>query len=166
MVRNIFLVFIVGLFFSGCAGGSSSNEIMAFQPVDGIDKTVMVVVYSENERAQKRIPEVENALVSGLNLRGTFKRAATDLETSDFTLEVEILDTKNVGDSSRVMLGALAGRAKITLRAKFFERGNETPLGIIETQGKSSGGTVFAGTNDQAAQNAVQEILQWIRARK
>lgn len=163
--KKFIMIFFI-LFLGACSASSSQSVILAPTAVDGVDKTASVVVFSPDQKFQELIPAVEFALVSNLNMRGTFKLSQANLESSDFILEVEILDAKRVSTGSRAALGMLAGKARITLRAKFFESGNDQPLGIVEVEGKSSSGTIFSGTTDEAIQKAVQEITQWIRARK
>lgn len=84
---------------------------------------------------------------------------------SDYTLAVTILDAKSVGGTKRAMLGALAGRARLTLQAALYKTGTRDPIGLVETEAKSSGGTIFAGTNDDAIALAAEEITTWLAGR-
>jgi len=156
-----FALFI--LILTGCAAGSSQNVIIPTQPIDGVGATLNVIVTAQDPGDRALVEELERVLIFNLNSRRIFDMARTHLDPSDYVLEVRIIGVKSVDHDSRIAFGGLAGKAKITLRASLFEYGVETALGIVEVEGTSSGGTMFAGTNEDAIQNAVTEILNFLR---
>jgi len=151
------------LVLTGCAAESSQNVIIPSQPVDGVGATVNVIVTAQDPGHRSLVEEVERVLIFNLNSRRIFDMARTNLEPSDYVLEVRIIGANSVDHDSRIAFGGLAGKAKISLRASLFEYGAEKALGIVEVEGTSSGGTMFAGTNEESIQKAVTEILNFLR---
>jgi len=161
-IPYIFLFFLI----TACSAGSSQRHIVPLSSFDGANKVADIQVFTQNQELRTFVQEVRTTLATNLNSRRVFGRAGWFLDNSDYTIKVEIIGGKSVSEDSRIAFGGLAGRARIKLRVNLFETGSDQPLGVVEVDGNSSGGTMFAGTNDDAIENAVLEIVFWLQSRR
>jgi hypothetical protein len=73
-------------------------------------------------------------------------------------LNATITELSRVGSGTRLLLGALAGQASVKVDVELKDTTGKI-LGKFTASGKSSGGTIFAGTTDQALEEAAKEIV-------
>jgi hypothetical protein len=60
-------------------------------------------------------------------------------------------------------VGGAAGRAGIDVEVELFDSEESKTIGTFVAQGRSSGGTVVAGTTPQAVERAVEQIVEFIQ---
>ena len=60
------------------------------------------------------------------------------------------------------MLGAFAGRGSVKVSADLLDGRSGGKLSAFTSEGKTSAGTVFAGTTEQALQRAAEEIAGFV----
>lgn len=61
------------------------------------------------------------------------------------------------------MVGAMAGRAGIDVEVELVDVKESRNIGTFVAQGRSSGGSVFAGTTPQAVERAAEQIVEFIQ---
>lgn len=61
------------------------------------------------------------------------------------------------------MLGGLAGRGSITVNADLVDGKTGKKLGSFTSEGKTSGGTVFSGTTEQALRRAAEQVVGFVK---
>jgi Domain of unknown function (DUF4410) len=78
-------------------------------------------------------------------------------------LKGRITYMKRVTKTTRIMFGAMAGRAGVGVDIQLVDATTKTILGEANIQGTSSGGSVFAGGTEEAFENAAQQITDFIK---
>ena len=78
-------------------------------------------------------------------------------------LKGEITYMKRVTKAARILVGAMAGRARVDVDVRLvdFQTGDE--VGAASIKGTSTGGWVGAGRTEQAFENAAQVIADFIK---
>ena len=99
-------------------------------------------------------------MVDQLTKKAVF-RAVVDKTGADYLVRVKITSLKDVGSTERLMLGALAGRASISADVEVYDRTGAF-IGGMTAEGKSSGGTIFAGTTKEAIELAAGQIANYL----
>jgi len=77
-----------------------------------------------------------------------------------------VTDVRGVSGLSRFLFGAMAGRASIRADVQLVELATGEKIGAFSIEGKSSGGTVFAGTTSQALEKTGEGVAEYINAHK
>jgi Domain of unknown function (DUF4410) len=163
MVRFLFacalLVIVVG-----CASSGTVTNISAASTGVPISRDIAIV------EATSALTDVEpqksllNALViSGLQQTQRFGRVSGNQiaikPTSGIKVSADIKQVNAVSDVARVMVGAFAGQAQIVVQVTVSDLKSGNQIGTFEAEGKSSAGTAFAGTTDQAVQRVAEQIV-------
>lgn len=151
----------------GCASGGSVEVLM---PVTGDLReygTVELNACSAEESAEKFKPRLEAAVLQALRARKLFRayRQAGDEGTSRLLLNLRIVAMHEVDRTARVMVGALAGRASLEVDVTLVEVSSARDLGVLKVRGHSSGGTVFAGTTEDAIRIVADRIADFLSDR-
>lgn len=112
--------------------------------------------------------DLENLVMAKLRNANLFQSVvslANNPETSyyDLILNMKIKDLKKVSTTSRIMFGMFAGRSKILVENELVDHSTGHRVGSFTAQGKSSGGTVFAGTTDQALEKVADQIVNFVQ---
>lgn len=79
-------------------------------------------------------------------------------------LKGRITYMKRVTGATRVLFGAMAGRARVDVVVQLTDQRTGEVLGETDIKGTSTGGSIFAGGTEEAFQNASQLISEYIRA--
>jgi len=102
-------------------------------------------------------------IISGLQETRKFGHVSGDTNaiSSDSGIKVhaDIKEITIVTDGSRAFLGALAGRGRILIQVTVSDLKSGNKIEVFEAEGKSSAGTAFAGTTDQAVQLAAEQTV-------
>ena len=87
------------------------------------------------------------------------------IETSDqvVILKGQITYMKRVTKATRIMFGAMAGRAGVAVDIQLLDASTKNILGEANVQGTSTGGSIFAGGTEEAFENAAQQITDFIK---
>ena len=81
---------------------------------------------------------------------------------ADVGIAIAVLQVRRVTQTERILVGGLAGRAGLVTHVRVVEIATRRVLGEATIEGKSSGGTVFAGTTEQAVREAGSAIAGWL----
>ena len=99
-----------------------------------------------------------------LRTKGLFERVlprvASGDEKHDLIVLVTIKQLRRVSHQARMMVGAFAGRGKMVADIQLRDASSEAVIGQATAVGKTSGGTVFAGTTSQAVSMIADEVVK------
>ncbi len=113
--------------------------------------------------------QLEIQIISKLRAQNAFEKIfshAVSDQLSDLQIVVILVEMRDVDNFDRVMWGAMAGRAKTQARLEIRDRHKDKIVGISTIQGKSSGGSVFAGTTLESVDRVAEEVVRQILANK
>jgi hypothetical protein len=117
------------------------------------------------DRLDDFMVQLESRIIAKLRARRTFEKtnanAAKD-STEELEIQVIITSIRDVDNFDRVMWGAFAGQAKSKATITFTERASGKLIGSGEIEGKSSGGSVFAGTTVEAVDRVADEVVRLV----
>ena len=78
-------------------------------------------------------------------------------------LKGEITYLKRVTKATRILAGYMAGRARVDVDIQLVDFQTGDVVGAASVKGTSTGGSAFAGTTEQAYENAAQIIADFIK---
>jgi hypothetical protein len=152
------------LALTGCA---SSGVIKRASPIStsvpisvdfALVKTSSALVNLETE-----IQMLNDLIISGLRGRQVFGDVDGDPaaagSSGGIKIEIKILEIKKISRSERQWAGAMAGRARILVRATVTDLSSGKPVETFEAEGLSSGGSNLAGITDEAVQRAAEQVV-------
>ncbi len=161
------LILILGFVISGCA---ASSMLVVHKPISvqlSNYKNLVVNVDTVVANSDKERTFVETLLISKLKESGAFEKIYSEkidsLNNADIKLDVIIKELKKVSNSARIMVGALAGRGKITADIKLSDVKENNIISEATVEGITSGGSVMAGTTEQAIDKLVEEIIKFFQ---
>jgi Domain of unknown function (DUF4410) len=169
--RDVLRNHVVGCFLAGCilmmlAGCASSGVVKNASTVTHAPITRDFVVLKTSSSVTNANPEIKllNALImSGLQDTHKFGHISDNTNAMNLTggimVNAEITELYKVSDSARMLVGGLAGRARILVQVTVSDLKSGNQIATFEVEGKSSGGTAFAGTTDQAIQQAAEQVV-------
>lgn len=79
------------------------------------------------------------------------------------SLKGKITYMKRVTKAARLMLGAMAGRARVDVDIQLLDSQTGDILGEASIKGTSTGGTIFAGRTEEAFHNASKQVAEFIK---
>jgi hypothetical protein len=158
------MVMIFALTFWGCASTSSVNSTLA--PTVSLDgfKTISVAVQTKVEDSEKEVKTFKEILISELKKKNKWEVVDGNPQCQ-LGLSATITNLNKVGGASRILLGALAGRASVDVDVVVKDAKGKV-ISQFVVNGKSSGGTIFAGTTDQALEKAAEQIAAFMESGK
>ena len=169
--RILCIVVPLVLFFAaGCASTGKSTINQPFATRLGQYKSTTVEVTSEASKSPERLAEflvqLESRIIAKLRERNAFAKIysqAADADSqADLRTRVVIISLRDVNNVDRVMWGAFAGQANTKALVEVRERASDKLLGSGEIEGKSSGGSVMAGTTLEAVDRVADEVVRLI----
>jgi flagellar hook-basal body complex protein FliE len=167
-MRKNFITLIIAVFFTilyGCASTSSINSTLApTVPLDNF-KTVLVNVQSNVEDSEKETATFKNMLIAELSKNNKWEVVTVNAAKGQLELSATITKLNKVGGVSRILLGGLAGRASVDVDV-VLKDSNGNVISQFSANGKSSGGTVFAGGTDQALGKTAEQIVAFMENMK
>lgn len=162
--RPVLFLLTIAMTLVRCA--SSGQTLNVTPPSSKLTdyKNVVVHVTSSVPDSTREALQLESMIVSTLRANGVFGNVAGSSAggTGDLTVDANISDLRRVGSGKRVLLGALAGRGNMVVDVKLVDTASGNAIGSFTSKGTSSGGTVFAGTTDQAIELAARQIVDYI----
>lgn len=163
------VLFSLGILVSlvGCASGGSTTALQPVSvPLSSAYKTVLVEVTSTVPDSDADARALENEIITELRKDTRFTQVLSATgnpnAAADLRLKADIVDLRKVSAGKRVMLGGLAGRGSVKVNAELLDGRDGSKLGAFTSEGKTSGGTVFAGTTEQALQRAAEQIAGFV----
>lgn len=161
MKKRFSLIILSLLFIAGCAGQTAIKPEGEFK-IKNI-KTASVKVKTLLPDCKEEIEKIEKTLIEKLKEANIFNEILDNTKNTDLIIEVDIEELAKVTKSDRFWYGAMAGRAKVAGKVKLIEGFSGKVLGSFYIESLSSGGTVFAGTTEQAIDNFVKQIVSYIQ---
>ncbi len=162
---GIFFIFVI-LLLGGCASTGSLHVITPTTVKLADYKTLLFHASSQVPESGEEVIQLESITIAKLRENGLFDKvvagSASPDAPADLQLNAKIVELKKVGAGARVMLGALAGRAGIVVDVELIDMKAGKIIGAFKAEGKSSGGTVFAGTTSQAIERAAEQIVEFL----
>lgn len=152
--RFLPMLFIVAILGAGCA--SSVKTTMRVAPTDSIQKfkTIAIIVSSNVQESDEETAKFRRLLAGEL---ANSQRWSVVQVNGEITLTATIIELTKVSRAARVLVGAMAGQASVETDVVLADA-TGTVLTRFHVKGKSSGGTVFAGTTEEALEEAAKEI--------
>lgn len=167
--RLLACLLILPLLGAGCA---SSGKSAIQQPLSvklGQFRSATVEVTSTLSKSPDRLDEfmvqLESRIIAKLRARSAFEKvSASAAKDSTANLEIQVIITsiRNVTTFDRVMWGAFAGQATSKVTINFKEHASGKLIGSGEIEGKSSGGSVMAGTTIEAVDRVADEVVRLV----
>ena len=164
--HGVIFIFILFL-LEGCA---SKGAVTATTPMIlklSTYKTMLFNTSSQVSGSSEEMVQLESMTIAKLREKGLFDKVISGSSSpdaqADLRLDAKIIQLKRVSSGARVMVGAMAGRAGIDVEVELFDLKESKSIGTFVAQGRSSGGTVFAGTTPQAVERAAEQIVEFIQ---
>lgn len=164
--HRVIFIFIV-ILLEGCA---SKGTITATTPMTlklSTYKTILFNISSQVLGSSEEIVQLESMTVAKLREKVLFDKVFSGSSSpdaqADLRLNAKIIQLKRVSPGARAMVGAMAGRAGVDVEVELFDLKESKSMGTFIAQGRSSGGTVFAGTTPQAVERAAEQIVEFIQ---
>ncbi len=161
--RFIWVVFVM-VFLASCASKGVMINITPSEVKLSSYKSLWVSVSSETaneDEMRMLVDEVVKKLKST-----TMFEQISGLEDSatplDLHLKLNIVDVIRVSMQDRAFAGAIPGKAKILVDGELIDTASGNSVGSFRVEGKSSGGSVFAGDTRQAILRASEMIIEYI----
>lgn len=158
------------LLATGCASTGKSTVRQPFVAKLGQFESTVVEVTSTVATPPAKIDEfmtqLEVRIITKLREQRAFEKvyswAANADAQAQLKVSVVITSVREVDNFDRLMWGAMAGQASTKAVVEIRETASDALLGSHEIVGKSSGGTVFAGTTNEAVDRTAEEVVRII----
>jgi len=160
MVKKLSLLSICLFFIYSCASTSSiqpTGNTFSKGILDNY-KTIKFEVSTVLSDRQDEVKELQQKIIEKIKEKGLESKLS---ENPDLKVLIKITDVKGVSTAGRLMFGALAGRATVQAQVELIDT-NKGKIGELQAEGKSSGGTIFAGTTSQALEKLADQIVEYI----
>lgn len=166
------VVIVMGFCLMSCA---ASNESVITTPIAiklSQYKDIMVSVTGSitDSMADPISDEEKDLLVyeilKGLELTGKFQQVKVSDPSGQIICELfvkaEVIKINRVSRVARIMGGGLAGQASVELKVKLVDYKDNKLIGETNVTGKSSGGTIFAGTTEEAIKEGAKGVVAFV----
>ena len=169
-ILSLLLSCIAGsLFVTGCESTGKSTLREPLTAKLRQFKSATVEVKSTVPKPPKRLDEfmaqLESRIIARLRSTNAFARmypAAAIDSPSELKILVTITKVRDVDNTDRIMWGAFAGQANSQATVELLEQPSGKLLGIGDIEGKSSGGSVIAGTTPEAVDRVADQVVRLI----
>jgi len=158
------VVMISAVTFYGCASTSSVNSTVA--PTAAFDsfKTLSINVQTKVEDSEKEAQTFKEILAAEIKKKNKWEVIDANPQCQ-IEISATITNINKVGGAARIILGALAGRASVDVDVIVKDAKGKV-ISQFAVSGKSSGGTIFAGTTNQALEKAAEQIAAFMEKGK
>lgn len=160
MMKFIFAV-LASAFLSACAASGSIKTTSDSAPAVDSGRSGAVSVVTSMKDRDDSVVAFRNAIVTQLVNKRVFQ-SVSDMEQSDYVVRVNVVDLSEVSQGARIFFGALAGQASVTANVEIYDRRQDRVISAMVAQGTSSGGHVFAGTTQEAFDQAATQISDYL----
>ena len=164
--QGVIFIFIL-ILLNGCASRGAITETTPMTLKLSTYKTMLFSVSSQVAGSSEEVVQLEAVTIAKLREKGLFDKVISGSSSpdaqADLRLDAKIIQLKRVSPGARAMVGAMAGRAGIDVEVELFDLKESKSIGTFIAQGRSSGGTVFAGTTPQAVERAAEQIVEFIQ---
>jgi hypothetical protein len=163
---GLLFIFMV-ILLEGCASKGTITATTPVGPKLSTYKTILFNTSSQVPGSSEEILQLESMTIAKLREKGLFDKIVSGASSpdaqADLRLNAKIIQLKRVSSGARVMVGAMAGRAGIDVEVELVDVKESRNIGTFVAQGRSSGGSVFAGTTPQAVERAAEQIVEFIQ---
>lgn len=164
-MRKLFVPLMLVFILWGCASTGSINSTISSEVPLSNFKTLSIDVQSKVKNTEDEVKTLKELLITELKKKNHWD-ILENHGHSQLTLLATITDISKVGTASRLLFGALAGRASVNVDVVIRDNNNNNVISQFSVTGKSSGGTIFAGTTNQALEKAVEQIVSYLEEKK
>jgi|AGTN01.3.fsa_nt_gi hypothetical protein len=165
-MKQLLLVALSAMFLSACAASGSIQTLSANAPAVDTTKSGGVQVSTALSDKAESLDAFRNAIITQLVNKRVFGSIA-DTDNSDYVIQVNVVELSEVSQGARIFFGALAGQAGVTANVDIYDRREGRTVSSMVAKGTSSGGHVFAGTTQEAFDQAAAQISDYLlRSRK
>lgn len=161
-MQKYHLWLVLPIFILGCATGGV-HKASAPSTKLSRNQSICINVSATTSAWSPEASSLKGILIAKLDESGIFRNITTDADTADLRLDVLIVRVKRVSGASRVLVGAMAGRAGINTESRLYDVRSNASLASFDAYGRSSGGTVFAGTTAQAIDRVADKICDFLK---
>lgn len=166
--RAYYMVVVLSMILLiGCASTGAIHATMLVTAKLSNYKTMLFNVSSQVPESGEAILQLESMTVAKLREKGLFEKVITGSASPDASVDLrlnaKIVELSKVSSGSRVIFGALSGRAGTVVDVELIDMKTGKSIGAFKAEGKSSGGTAFAGTTSQSIERAVEQIVEFIQ---
>lgn len=169
-MKSYSMVVVLGwLLFSvyGCASQGRVVQASAIRSPLAEYASIVISIRALEEKYEPDARVLEEKVLLGLKRRSLFQEVllSTDAKATAVPLWLggTIENARRVSGVARVMFGMFAGRAKFTVAVALRDARQGKSLGDFTVEGKSSGGSIFAGGTDQASEKVSEQIVDFIQ---
>ena len=168
--RFLLLAVLIGTGFClmSCA---ASNQSIVKTPIATSLSLYKDVMVSVTHAAANPVDDEEKDMLvkeicKGLELTGKFQQVnvsdPSGQKIGELLVEAEVININRVSRAARVLAGGLAGLASVELQVKLVDQKENKLIGETNVTGKSSGGTIFAGTTEEAIKEAAKGDVAFV----
>jgi len=157
------------LFVTGCQSTGKSNLREPLAVKLRQFKSTTVEVKSTVPKPPKRLDEfmaqLESRIIGRLRSTNAFAQiypAAAIDSPSQLKILVTITKVRDIDNMTRLMWGAMAGQANTQATVELREQPSGKLLAIGDIEGKSSGGSIIAGTTPEAVDRVADQVVRLI----
>lgn len=158
----IFILILLG----GCVSKGAVSLTTPITANLSTYKTMLLNISSQFPGSYEEIVQQNMIIADALKKRLFDRVIAGSLfpdAQADLRLDAKITALKKVSPGERFWGGAMAGRAGVDVEVELFDLRKNKSIGAFFAQGRSSGGTIFAGTTSQAVRRAAEKIVKFIQ---
>lgn len=165
---RITLLFFYLAMAVGCTPTGSLTKTKPYDFNPKHYRTVMIKVSaSENDSdTPKDIDLFEDILFRKIKDKKLFpkviKGSNSSQDRSDLIINAELLRTKHISRKMEFWFGALAGRAEVIVNIDLVDQASEKNMATFRVSGESAGGSILAGTTEEAFNQAVDRVIAFI----
>lgn len=154
---------VLSVGYLGCAASGSVQPMGAPDETFRRETPIHVVVKPTGTSTHAQVQDLQIALQRELSARG-FSVVSRD-RTGPIEISAQITGVREVSKTARILLGAFAGQAGITVAVTVIEKSSGKQIGSFIAEGKSSGGTILAGTTGDAVAQVASQIADYLAKR-
>lgn len=145
------------LFTIGCAsaGGTIKQTIEPAVPLNSYD-SLRVNVESKVEMDEEEKNGLEIMVLKKIKTEGEWKIS----DNGQLLINITVTDISRVSQAARVLVGAFAGRAMTRAEVTVTDTASGKTINQFIAEGKSSGGSVMAGTTDESIDELAKQIVK------
>jgi hypothetical protein len=149
------------IFLFGCASTGTIQSVGDNAPEKGILSNYNAIKFEVSTSLpdrQDEVKELQQKIIEKAKEKGLESKLS---ENPNLKVLIKITDVRGVSTAGRILFGGLAGRATVKAQVELIDT-VKGKIGELEAEGKSSGGTVFAGTTSQALERLAEQIVDYI----
>ena len=161
---RIILIGFIFVFLGACASrgimiNTAPTEVKLSQY-----RSLWVSVLSEaaNEDEMRMLADEVVRMLKSTNMFEQISGPGDSSTPLDLHLQLNIVDIRRVSMQDRAFAGAIPGKAKLLVDGVLIDTATQQKIGGFRVEGKSSGGSVFAGDTGQAILRAAEIIVEYI----